>query len=168
MKRFVPDMYVKSILDINYSKLKEKGIKVLLFDFDNTIIAHKVYTLDKKYIELLKELRKDFKIYIISNSFNSKKLSTLCGKLDLPYLGKSLKPLSFGFRRLKLEEKREEIAMIGDQLITDVYGSKKMRYFSILVDPISRKNEIIFTRINRKLEEFVMKGNNLKRGEYYG
>ena len=29
MKRFLPKMYKKNIFDINYDKLKEKGIKIL-------------------------------------------------------------------------------------------------------------------------------------------
>ena len=36
---FVPDVYQKSILDIDYSHLKEKGIEVISFDIDDTIGA---------------------------------------------------------------------------------------------------------------------------------
>ena len=49
MSKFIPDMYVKDILSIDYKKLKKQGIKVLLFDFDNTIIAHGVHELRKDY-----------------------------------------------------------------------------------------------------------------------
>ena len=38
MSKLIPNMYAKDIFKINYKKLKEKNIKVLLFDFDNTII----------------------------------------------------------------------------------------------------------------------------------
>ena len=38
MQNFIPDMYQKSIYDIDYKKLKEKGIKCLLFDLDNTLV----------------------------------------------------------------------------------------------------------------------------------
>ena len=36
MDKFFPDIYQKSIYDINYKKLKKVGIKCLLFDLDNT------------------------------------------------------------------------------------------------------------------------------------
>lgn len=42
---FVPDVYQKSILDIDYSHLKEKGIEVISFDIDDTIGA-----LEKNYL----------------------------------------------------------------------------------------------------------------------
>lgn len=168
MGKFAPDMYVKDILSINYNKLKKKGIKVLLFDFDNTIIAHKIEELDKDYLDKIKSLKKDFDIYIISNSFNSKRLKNFSKELDIPYIGRSLKPLGFGYKKLKLDINPNSIAMIGDQMITDIWGSNRMGYYSILIDPIDRKTEVIFTKINRKLEElFIEKINKVKRGNYY-
>lgn len=168
MSKFIPDMYCKNILEIDYQKLKDLGIEVLLFDFDNTIIAHKVYELDKEYINLLNKIKKDFKVYIISNSFNSKKLSKFSNELEIVCIGKSLKPLSFGFKKLKLDTENKNIAMIGDQIITDVLGGNRMGYFSILIDPINKDNEIIFTKINRKIEEFIIKREKqIKRGDYF-
>lgn len=35
--KYLPDMYKKNIFDINYDKLKKKGIKCLIFDLDNTL-----------------------------------------------------------------------------------------------------------------------------------
>ncbi len=169
MSRFMPDMYYKSILDIDYPKLKKNGIKVLLFDFDDTIIPHKVYDLDEEYIKTLKKIKKDFKVYIISNSFNKNKLSTLCTKIGVPYVGKSLKPLGHGYRKLKLKEEAKSIAMIGDQLITDIWGSKRRGYVGILVDPINPATEVLPTKINRKIEDIIIKKlKKFKRGEYYG
>ena len=39
MEKYVPDIYQKSVYDIDYSKLKSRGIKCLLFDLDNTIYS---------------------------------------------------------------------------------------------------------------------------------
>ena len=169
MSKLKPDMYVKSILDIDYKKLKKMGIKVLLFDFDNTIIAHKVHKIDKKYLDLINDLKKDFQVIILSNSLNFKKLSNTSKKLNLDFIGASFKPLGFGYRRLKLNGiDKKEIAMIGDQLITDIWGAKRRGYFSILIDPINPDSEIIFTKINRKLEGKILgKMKKVKRGDYY-
>ena len=38
MEKYIPDMYKLNIFNINYELLKEKGIKCLLFDLDNTIL----------------------------------------------------------------------------------------------------------------------------------
>ena len=37
MKVFKPNFYSKNIFEINYNKLKDKNIKLLIFDLDNTI-----------------------------------------------------------------------------------------------------------------------------------
>ena len=38
MDIFRPDIYRQSIYDIDYKKLKEQGIKCLIFDLDNTLV----------------------------------------------------------------------------------------------------------------------------------
>ena len=166
MNKFIPKSYRKSMFDIDYEKLQKKHkIKVLLFDFDNTIIAHKKYEIDKKTKELFEELSKNFIVYVVSNSVNTKKLDMICKKLDIPYIGGSMKPLTRGFKKLKLKTKNEQIAMIGDQIMTDIYGGNKMGYHTILIDPINEKTEIIFTKINRKIEKLIKK--QVKKGDYY-
>ena len=37
LKHFLPNQHVKSILDINPNDLKEKGIKGIITDLDNTL-----------------------------------------------------------------------------------------------------------------------------------
>ena len=60
--------------------------------------------------------------------------------------------------------------MIGDQLITDIWGAKRMGFFSILVDPINL-NEWFGTRINRFLEKIIFKKlykkYKIEKGSYY-
>ena len=169
MNKFIPNMYSKDIFKINYQKLKDKNIKVLLFDFDNTIIEKGNNKLNKKTEYFLKKLKKDFYIYIVSNSLNSKKLELICKPLDISYIGHARKPFKSGYKRLKLDNiKNNNIAMIGDQLITDIWGANKMNYFSVLIDPITN-NEHICTKVNRIFEKLIMKKNKnlIERGKYY-
>ena len=167
MNMFVPDMYKKDIFSINYKKLKTKGIKVLLFDFDNTLIEKGIYTIKGETVKLFKELKKTFNIYIISNSIHTSKLRKICEELETPYIKGSIKPFKRGFKRLDLNNiKNEEIAMIGDQVLTDVLGGHRMNYYTILIDPINN-NELLLTKLNRIIENIVLKKNNLKRGRYY-
>ena len=52
MEIYVPDLYKKSIYDINYKKLKQSGIKCLLFDLDNTLIPYNEKLPTKKIKDL--------------------------------------------------------------------------------------------------------------------
>lgn len=169
MNKLIPDMYTKDIFSIDYKKLKKIGIKVLLFDFDNTLIEKGNYEIKKEIVELFQEIKKSFDIYIVSNSIHEKKLRKVCSKLNTPYVKGSRKPFKKGFNKLKLKLKdinNKEIAMIGDQVLTDILGGKRMNYFCILIDPINN-DELLFTKINRVLERVIFKKNKIKRGSYY-
>ena len=65
MENFIPDIYQKNIYDIDYHKLKKRGIKCLLFDLDNTLVPVKTDTPTKKVKELFHFLETDFKVIII-------------------------------------------------------------------------------------------------------
>ena len=166
------DMYQKNIFNINYNKLKDIGIKVLIFDLDNTIIEKDNNIIDKDTKKLFNDLKKDFKLIIISNTWNKKKIESISKVLDIDYIMNARKPFKYGYNKAKIltNNKKREICMIGDQLLTDVWGAKKMGYYCCLVDPI-KKNEIILTRFNRLIEGFIFKRldkkYNIRRGNYY-
>ena len=51
MEKYIPDIYVKSIYDINYDNLKERGIKCILFDLDNTLVPTHTKDPSKKLLD---------------------------------------------------------------------------------------------------------------------
>ncbi len=171
MQNFIPDIYQKSIYDIDYQKLKKKGIKCLLFDLDNTLVPVKTVAPTKKVKELFQLLEKDFKIIILSNS-GKKRLIPFKEGLNVDTSFSSHKP--FKKKYLKIMKiygfKYHEIAAIGDQLLTDICGANRVGVTSILVHPIG-EYEKIWTKINRFFESFVYrklrKQGILEKGEYY-
>ena len=114
-----------------------------------------------------------FTIVVISNNTSKKRLSKAAKELDVDYVRFALKPFSRGFRKVKkkFNLKKSEMCIIGDQLMTDVMGGNKYGIYTILVDPLSKK-ELKVTGINRFFERRALKKldkNNLfRRGEYYG
>lgn len=52
--------------------------------------------------------------------------------------------------------KKEEIVVIGDQVLTDVLGGNSAGLYTILVVPIVQTDGKI-TRINRKIERIILK-----------
>ena len=170
MDMFIPDIYQKSIYTIDYKKLKKNGIKCLLFDLDNTIAPYKVEP-DQKVKELFASLEKDFKVIIISNS-NKNRLRPFKEKLNVDVAFSSKKPFKTKYKKiLELYNfKIDEVACIGDQLLTDILGANRMGFTSILVNRIA-KYETIFTRFNRFFEKFILKSLAKKRilvsGEYF-
>ena len=171
MDKFIPDIYQKSIYTIDYKKLKKNGIKCLLFDLDNTIAPYKTLEPDTKVKELFANLSNDFKIIIISNS-NKNRLRPFKEKLNVDTAYSSKKPFKFKYKKILeiYKFKIDEIACIGDQLLTDTLGANRMGFTSILVNRVA-KYETIFTRFNRFFEKFILKKLEKERilvsGEYY-
>lgn len=169
--RFYPNMYQKNIQDINYKKLKKLGIKCLIFDLDNTIalIDQHVITDDTK--RLLMELKNDFQIIIISNNI-TKRVKSYADYLECDFVANAAKPLSKGYQKIKKKYglKKEEMCMIGDQIVTDIYGGNHYGMFTILVDPLGEK-DLKITSLNRFIEKKILKHYEkkqiMKKGEYY-
>lgn len=172
LELYKPDMYKKDIYSIDYKKLKSFGIKCLLFDLDNTLVPYyktKPTRKVKDFIERLKDM--GFKVIIFSNS-NKKRLTPFKNILEVDCSYSSRKPAQRKFKKVLTEYKfnQSEVAMIGDQIPTDVFGGNRMGIFTVLVKPIS-SNELIWTKFNRIYEKKIIKKlekrNIFKRGEYY-
>ncbi len=168
---FIPDIYQKSIYDIDYQKLKNKGIKCLLFDLDNTLVPVNDNMPSKKVKELFAYLENDFKVIIISNS-NKKRLLPFKENLNVDVAAEARKPFKKKYLKIiKMYNLKEfEIAAIGDQLLTDILGANKVGITSILINPIG-VYEKLCTKINRLFESVVYKSLKRKKlltkGVYY-
>ena len=172
MNYFYPDIYQKSIYTINYNKLLERGIRCLLFDLDNTCIPY----VDKKPTKELKELFNNsqdigFKVIIFSNS-GKKRLEPFKKELNIDCSPNSKKPFKGKFLKVlqMYNYTLSEVAIIGDQLVTDIYGGNKVGITTILVNPLS-EIDMPFTKIHRlierkKINKMTRKG-IFKIGEYY-
>ncbi|MFW8664360.1 HAD-IA family hydrolase, partial [Candidatus Phytoplasma citri] len=93
-----------------------------------------------------------FQIIILSNASNRKLKKILEPNWNYVYLNfLHKKPSSWGFRQvLSLTQiKTQEVVMIGDQLATDIKGANELNITSILVKPLNRKQENLFTKYNR-------------------
>lgn len=172
IENFVPDIYQKSIYYINYDKLYKKGVRLLLFDLDNTITPSYVNKPTKRLKKLFDELKdKGFKIIIMSNS-PKRRIEPFKEQLNVDACAFSLKPTKNKYKKImeKLKYKHTEIAAIGDQLLTDIVGANKLDLTSVLVNPLTKKDFSV-TFINRVIEIFIYdklsKRDLLIRGKYY-
>ena len=172
MEIFIPDIYQKSIYTIDYQKLQSRGIKCLLFDLDNTLVPASIKVPNKKIRELFTELKeKGFTVILFSNS-PKKRLKPFKEELEVDALASAMKPLSRNYLKIMREYKFtvSEVAMIGDQLLTDILGGNRVGITTILINPVS-KQDMVFTKINRRLEDFILKRLRDKdlftKGKYY-
>ena len=168
---FKPSKYYKDIYSINYSKLKEEGIKCLIFDLDNTLGLISEKECPRKTKLLIKKLKEDFLVLVCSNN-NRTRLKPYLEDLGIGGVSWSMKPLTRGLRKIKRNYhlKKKEMTIIGDQIVTDIYAGNKFRIKTILVDPLGEKDMKV-TFFNRKIENYIVnkysKRGAFTRGEYY-
>ena len=172
MEKYIPDMYQQSIYTIDYQKLLNKGIKCLLFDLDNTLVPVTDRKPTKKLHELFDNLKNEgFKVIIFSNSTKNR-LKPFKEELNVDCCASARKPFKEKFL-LVLKEYRynvNEVAIIGDQILTDIVGGNKIGILTVLINPISSKDFFV-TKFNRIREKRIMKKlrdkNLFSKGRYY-
>lgn len=172
MEKYIPDIYAKSIYYINYDKLKENGIRCLLFDLDNTVAPLSLKKPNHKIKELFIKLKDmGFKVIIFSNS-GKRRLKPFKDLLGVDCAFSCKKPMIKKYEVILKEYKFNvsEVVMIGDNLVTDILGGNKVGITTILVNPISTHDHLM-ARITRLYEKRIISKLGKKelfiRGKYY-
>ena len=170
--KFIPSIYKETIFDVDYTKLYENGIRLILTDLDNTLVSYKDDEVNNELMNWIANRKSEgFEIMIISNNSSEERVKEFAKKLDILYLSRAMKPLKCGFKKILKKASRKyqpnEIVAIGDQLMTDVFAANRMNYTSILVKAIDRKTEKWTTRFNRILESHVLKRIEKKHPNLY-
>jgi len=155
--RFTPEIYVNSVLEINFEELKSLGIKGLLLDVDNTLKAHYSVTPTAEVRGWLDAAQAaGFELCLVSNGYTSR-IEPFAHGLGLRAVGEAMKPSPAGFRRAAalLGLQISETCVVGDQLFTDIWGGNKAGAHTLLVKPIS-KDEPFYLRMKRHFEKLIL------------
>lgn len=164
-RNFLPSEFVKSIFHISADHLKEKGIRGIITDLDNTLVEWDRPEATPKLIEWLQGMKEaGIQITIVSNN-NAMRVKSFADPLGIPFIFQARKPMGKAFRKALniMDVKKEEVVVIGDQLLTDVVGGNRMKLHTILVLPVA-SSDGFFTRFNRLVERRIF--SSLKRRGY--
>jgi HAD superfamily phosphatase (TIGR01668 family) len=156
LKKLLPDLYVKSIYEIDLTDLKAKGIKGIITDLDNTLIEWDRPEATPELLAWLKHIEnEDFKLVVVSNN-HEKRVARFAEPLGIPFIHGARKPFHRAFKLAQemMTLSEQEVVVIGDQLFTDVLGGNRLGLYTILVVPVA-ETDGFFTRFNRRLERFA-------------
>ncbi|GGE74806.1 YqeG family HAD IIIA-type phosphatase [Priestia taiwanensis] len=158
LKRFLPNEYVKDIYEITPTKLKERGIKGIITDLDNTLIEWDRPNATPKLIEWFTEMKRyGINVTVVSNN-NEKRVKDFSDPLNIPFVHSARKPMNKAFKRAlyMMHLRADEVVMIGDQVLTDVLGGNRLGLHTILVVPVA-KTDGLMTKFNRIIERRILK-----------
>ena len=152
--QFRPDHKFSRAGEISPEFLAREGIYGLILDLDNTLTRweeDKVAPGIPEWIGALKDA--GIKMVILSNGLRAKQ-DTVSRALELPLVRAPLpKPFAVGFTKALevLGLPREEVAMVGDIVMTDIWGANRLGIRTMLVDPLSPR-DFPGTKVWRALE----------------
>lgn len=154
---FLPNKHVDTVYDITPTFLKENGKKAVIVDLDNTLVPWNVSNATEEIKTWLYSMEEaNIKVTIFSNN-NEERVRIFSEPLHIPFIHKANKPLKTKFRRAQklMGVKKDEVVVIGDQLLTDILGGNRAGFYTILVVPIVQSDAAI-TKFNRRMERKIL------------
>ena len=134
LKEFFPFEYVESVFSIDYAKLYEQGFRGIIFDVDNTLVAHGADSTPHVDALIARIQSVGLKVVMLSDN-DAERLERFLANIDCPYVCDAEKPSKRGFLHALelLGVPRAKAVCIGDQVFTDIRGANSCGIPSILV-----------------------------------
>lgn len=158
MRLLCPNEIHRSVLEIDLDSLAAKGLKGLLIDIDNTLVPWNKEQMTEEFLSWIKTAKdKRFRVCLVSNGLPAR-VARFAEMIDVPGVSRALKPRRGPFIKglSLLGLKAGQVAMIGDQLFTDVLGGNRLGLYTILIDPLSTK-ELRSTKLVRRIERRILR-----------
>src|SRR5262245_12236803 len=151
-----PDLRFASVEEIDIPTLASRGITGLLADLDGTLVGDHQHEVSGSVSAWVDDLRAaGIGVCIVSNS-GPARVAPVAAVLELPFVANAAKPLRRGIDAglRVLARPANDVALVGDQLFTDVWGGRRSHLLTILVEPRSA-DQTLLTRLKRPLERLV-------------
>ena len=140
---FLPKIITDELTDVTPELLRERNIRLLMLDFDNTIVPYTTTNPTEEMETWLKTMNElpDIQLCIVSNSHNDR-VPKFCRERNIAVITHAKKPFPKGIREClqKYGIPASQAALVGDQIYTDTLGANGAGVTSILVKAIDNHN----------------------------
>jgi len=153
-----PHFRIGSVRELTPERLGQLGLQNLLLDADSTLKRYRSEVCSPGVAEWLDDMRETgFGLCLLSNGLSAR-IGRFADTVGLPYVARALKPLPGGCRRAikKMGFRREQTAIVGDQLFADILAGRLAGLTTFLVEPIHPEEEPWFTRLKRRPEQWIL------------
>lgn len=165
----VPDLMCRTVYDIPFQRFEEKGLRLVIFDIDNTLVSYETPEPDEKLKSFLRDFsRRGVEVALVSNN-SPERVERFNGDLGFFAVPDAHKPSKNALEPVMkhFSIPKEEILFVGDQLLTDAWTARLWGLRAVVVEPI-QKRENLFFRFKRMLEKpfvHIYRKRNAEKGE---
>ena len=148
----LPRAMFDRLTDIRPEWLKERGVELLLLDFDNTIVPYTTSVPEPAVTAWFSEvLGAGIQLCIVSNS-HKQRVPHFSQQYHVPCVTHAAKPGTRGIREAmaRYGAAPQQTAIVGDQIYTDVLGAKRAGITAIAVRSIH--NHTVWLKLRHLLE----------------
>lgn len=138
----LPYLITDAVTDLTPEFLESQGIRLLMLDFDNTIVPYTTDVPAERMARWLRELgESEIRLCVVSNSRNGR-VVRFCREYGLDCITHARKPFSKGIRAClaRYGMPASACALAGDQIFTDTLGANCCGVRPILVNAIHNHN----------------------------
>ena len=139
----LPRLMTEKLTDITPELLRSRNIRLLMLDFDNTIVPYTTTVPTEEMESWLKAMNAlpDIRLCIVSNSHNDR-VPKFCRGRGIDVITHAKKPFPKGINEClaRYGIPASEAALVGDQIYTDTLGANGAGVTSILVKAIDNHN----------------------------
>jgi len=158
IKNLLPDYEFAKITKISQDFFT--GAKLIIFDVDNTLFFSETTIIEKEIIDWFLSINQKYNCVLLSNSptiaKRKEKISELLGREV--FLSRRKKPSKILFEEIRKKFKlnnSDKVFVVGDRITTDVLFGNRNNAITVLVEPLSKKEELFIIKIIRTFENFV-------------
>lgn len=152
-----PDFCVPAVYDLKPESLREQGIRAVLVDLDNTLIAWDNPDGTPELRDWLDAMTEaDMPVVVVSNNKHSR-VERAVAPFHVDFVSRAMKPFTRGIDQAidRYGFDRKEVVMVGDQLMTDIRAAHRAGIRSILVKPLVASDAWV-TKFNRWRERRIL------------
>ena len=138
----IPAIITDALTDITPDILEKRGIRLLMLDFDNTIVPYTTSIPEPLMEQWLLDMKQtDIQLCVVSNS-KKNRVKIFCDNYGIPCITHAKKPFTKGIRECltKFSIPASQAALVGDQIYTDTLGANAAGVTPILVKAIDNHN----------------------------
>ncbi len=152
-----PDQHVRHISAIALEPLRQRGIRMLLIDFDNTLIASREQRPSAAVLAWLEQVRQMGMEAVVFSNNRSARVHRVASELRLRCFPGVGKPSVAAYRKVLAAcgQTPATAVAVGDQVFRDIWGANRSGLHSILVEPLDRR-EFLPIRLLRPIERLVL------------